>query len=278
MLSHLSLTARVSRNQQFFETYTTTLTQYGGNANFHFDHRFLGSLTFSVGVVDSATQAGNTGANLVSSVNFSRKLYGWDVDAGFDYSQQMQTLLAIYMTSSYGYGTRFKRRLNDTMVISGGFTGRHSGMSSQEGSSNHSESFTGGIGLGRIAANANYSQSSGISVLTPQGLVPIPSSVPTPVILEPTLYSGRSYGFGGSATFRRLVGTISYANAYSDTRGSHASVFQTRMLTSRVEWRMRKLFINGGFTRFEQGVSGLNTMPTTINSYYIGISRWFNVF
>jgi hypothetical protein len=40
---------------------------------------------------------------------------------------------------------------------------------------------------------------------------------------------------------------------------------------------MRKLNIEGNFTRFQQSVqTGL--VPAEVNSYYVRISRWFNVF
>lgn len=279
VFSHLSVTGRWSRSQQYFNGDSHTIEQYGGTANFRYAQRFLGSLTFSVGVVDSATQLGNTGASLISDVNFSRRLHGWDVDASFNYAQQVQTLLAIYMTSSYGYGARARRRFNDRLTVSGGFSGRHSGMTPQEGTSNHSESFSGGLGYGRYAVSGNYSRSSGISVLTPQGLVAIPSGVPAPLVAQQTLYNASSFGIGGGATVKRLNVSLSYANAHSQVQDvARASSFKTKMLTGRLEYRLRKMYLNSGFTRFQQDFGAGRSRPTDINTYFIGISRWFNVF
>ena len=277
LLSRVSLIGRWSRNQQFLEDGTRTLTQYGGNANFNFAHRLLGALTFSLGVVDSATQKGNTNASLVGNVNFLRRLRGWDVSASFDYSQQVQTLDAISLTSGYGYGGQARRRFGDRLIVSGAFRGRHSGMSAQSGSGNRSESYTGSLGYGRFGANATFSQSSGISVLTPQGLVAIPDGIPISAVKLPTLYSGTSFGVGASAVFRGFNMSFSYSNAHSATSGAATSAFETRMLHGRIERRLRKMYLQGGFTRFEQGF-GFGRIPTSVNSYYIGISRWFNVF
>jgi hypothetical protein len=162
--------------------------------------------------------------------------------------------------------------------VSAAFRGRHSGINPQEGSSNRSEGFSGGFGYGRLSASATYSQSSGISVLTAQGLVAVPSNVPVSLI-QPTLFNARSFGFGGSATVKRMNISLSYANATSQVVDLvRPSSFQTRMLNGRLEYRLRKMYLNAGFTRFQQNFGVGRFAPTEQTTYFVGISRWFNVF
>ena len=42
--------------------------------------------------------------------------------------------------------------------------------------------------------------------------------------------------------------------------------------------RMRRLHILGGFDRAVQEASAVPGGPRAVNSYYVSLSRWFNVF
>ena len=45
-----------------------------------------------------------------------------------------------------------------------------------------------------------------------------------------------------------------------------------------MQYRLRKIYVNGGFTRLSQTVGTPGTAPIMVTSYYIGFSRWFNFF
>src|SRR5271166_1180139 len=103
VLKNLGIHADVDHQQQSFLGQTYSATQFGGSANFNFGHSILEGLSFSVGVVDTAQQASNTGIGFVGNVNYARKFFGWDVGGNFSSSQNVQTVMLFYTTSSYSY-------------------------------------------------------------------------------------------------------------------------------------------------------------------------------
>jgi hypothetical protein len=125
----------------------------------------------------------------------------------------------------------------------------------------------------------NYSKSTGQSILTSAGLVVLP---PTPGVPASNLilYNADSYGGGLSATpVKRLTvsGTFSRAlsNTLSDVTNSRNN---TEIFNTQVQYHLRRIGVLGGFTRFTQGVSASGTPPATANSFFIGVSRWFDFF
>ncbi len=275
--SHITANGQVNHQQQTIGDKVIDVTQYGGGVSFNYARPFLGAFSFSLGARDTASQDGNTGAGLVGNVNFARRLHGWDINANFGYSQQVETLLAMYTTSSYSYNTTLKRKFANNMYWSGSFHASHSGLTQVAGSSNYSEGFSSNLSYGRFNLNGTYSRSGGVSILTAQGLVAVPTGVPIQVVAQQVLYNARSYGFGGGATIHRWVITANYSKANSGTTGTSSQLFESRLINARLQYRVRKMYLNAGFTRFIQGLNVAN-MPSEVNSYYFGISRWFNVF
>jgi len=278
VLRNLSVQGYVNHYRQTFAGQSYAATQYGGGVNFNYVKNFLGSLSFSLGAADTANQKGNTGAGFVGTVNFSRKLRGWDVMADASYSQNVQTLLVIYTTSYYGYGTTLRRRVSARSYWSNGFRVNHSGLTRQAGSDSHSESVFTSFTYRGYALNANYSQSGGATVLTPSGLTPVPTSVPLPA--EFVLFNGKSFGIGASAQpIRRFTLTTNYSRASSETSAAgRPSSNHTDMFNTVMRWQLRKMMFNAGFTRFNQSISAAGAKPSVVNAYYIGISRWFSFF
>jgi len=277
IFSHLAVYGRVSHYEIWSPTTSRGTTQFGGNAAFNFKQRLLGALNFSVGVVDTATQEGNSGASLVGNVNFVRQIHAWEASGDFGYTQQVQTLDNVYTTSMYSYGARVRRRF-DGIYWTGSFRGTHSGLQQYEGYSSRTEGFSTSIRYGRFTVNGHYSQSSGASVLTPSGLVVVPG-VPAPLLPQPVLYNAKGYGGGlGFTPFRRCAISATYSKANSGNTGpGMASAFQSKVLNARLDYRLRKLNLEGNFTRFEQSIATA-TLPSEVNTYYIRVSRWFNIF
>jgi hypothetical protein len=278
VFSWLALYGRANHYEQRLPGDRRGLTQFSGNATFNYMRSFLGALTFSAGVIDTVTQEGNSGASLVGNVNFLRRVQSWEFGADFGYTQQVQTLFNVYTTSSYRYGTNVKRRFRGLYWI-GAFHGSHSGFTQFEGLSSSSEGFSTSFGSRRYSLNGQYSQSAGTSILTSTGLVEVPSGVPAPLLEQPILYDGKSYGGGMSfSPVRRCTISANYNRARSRTLGLETpSGFQSTILYSRLQYRFRKLSIDANFTRFEQGIT-TGSLPAVINSYYIRFSRWFTLF
>lgn len=78
--------------------------------------------------------------------------------------------------------------------------------------------------------------------------------------------------------YHRWVLSANYSKANSQTLSEVTPLnFDTRYLYARLRYRVRKMYLDAGYTRFMQGVGG-SSLPAEVNSYYVGISRWFNVF
>ncbi len=278
-LSHFGLTAQVNHQEQYFNGGSRGFTQYGGGFFTNYAHRLLGSLNFSVGANDTATQEGNSGASLYGNVNFSRRIQGWDLGANFNYSQAVQSMISVYTTSLYGYGASARHKFSNGIYWNSFFNASHSGLAQTAGSSSHAESYSTSITYRRYTVMGLYSQSAGSAILTGQGLVPIPIGIPPTLLTEPVLYEARSYGGGATATVGRLAVSLNYVRATSDTTAvTNASNNNTTLLTGRLGYRVRKLYFDAGFTHFGQSISLTGAPPGIINAYYVGVSRWFNVF
>lgn len=279
ILRYVYLTGQFSHREQTFEGRHFSITQYGGGVSTNFSRRFLGTLSFSVGANDTATQEGNSGAGLFANVNFARRFQAWEVTSNFNYTQAVQTLLAVYTTSMYGYGAGVKRKFGNDLYWGATFLGNHSGLERAEGSTSHGNTVSTYLHFRRYNLNALYSQSGGISVLTPQGLVPIPPGAPPPLLTNVLLYNAKSYGGAFGATLKRMNLSVSYGKAISDLTGSTGLLNNgSTILNTRLQYRVRKMYFDSGFTRFQQSIGTGGAPPSMINSYYVGFSRWFNVF
>lgn len=276
---YLSVQGSVTHQDASFAGQNYAVTQYSGGANFNYNRGFLGSFTLGISAVDSATQQGNDGTGVIGNINFGRRVGRWDIGASFAYSQNVSTMLVIYTTSSYNYGANLRRRFGHDLYWSGSFNGGRSGFSQQAGASSHTEGLASSMSYRRYSVSASYSESAGTAVFTPTGLVAV-SGDALPLITNTVLYNARSLGIGGSYNpIRKMTITAAYSKAVSDaTSKSSATTANTSLFNAAVRWRLRQLNVDANFTRFEQGFSTSSSRPVMLNSYSLGISRWFNVF
>jgi len=282
LLSNLSLHGNVTHSQQTFLGKVYSATTFGGSANYNLTKRFLGSLSFSFAAFDSANQEGNSALGFVGNLNFDRRIANWDVSANFSYSQNVQTLILLYTTSSYGWVANARRRLANRTYFSAGYGGSHSGLTNQPGTSNSSERVSGAMTWRTYSLNAFWSKSDGAAFFTPTGLVSVPVGLP-PSLFAPgavMLYNSKAIGGNASAVFmRRLTVSVGYADSKGSTVDPLLSTFTGSQLYNAIgQYRLRKIYINGGYTRLRQNVGTAGTAPVAVTSYYVGISRWFNFF
>ena len=268
----------MDHEEQYIAGQSFGLTQYGINANYNFARHLLKGLSVTAGVIESASQYGNSGVGLVSNVSYVRSFGGWDLQANYGYNQNTQTILAVYTTSSMLYIANLRRKLGQRFFWTVGAGGGKSGFEQQAGSGSRSEGFNTNLSWRGFTAAANYSQSEGASVLTPTGLVAVP--VPIVSANQVVVYNGRSWGYSlGATPVRRMVITGSYSRAMSDTLSqSLTSNNQTELINGQLRYQFRKMYFNAGVTWIRQSVSSLNTPPVQLTSYFFGISRWLNVF
>lgn len=276
----IGFAGHVNHRMQHYSGRDITDTQFGGNVNINYARPFLGSLIFSVGVVDSASEQGNNGAGLVGNVGFARRIRGWNTSADFSYSQNVQTLIALYTTSSFTYGASVRRKVTANSYWSASARAAHSGISQQAGSNNRSENINSIFNWRRYSFSGNYSQSFGTSILGANGQLtptqPLPGLIPADYVF----FNAKSWGGGiGVSPFRKMVVTANYSQVKSDTSAhSLASMNAGRRYDAVVEYRLRKMDFRGGFNRLQQSIGASGASPTVVNSYYFGISRWFSIF
>jgi len=129
--------------------------------------------------------------------------------------------------------------------------------------------------------NGFYNKSDGMAVLTPGGLVPVPGNLPPPIDSNAfTSYDAKGWGFNASASpIRRLAISGGYSKSSGDTIDPLVTTSTDNELINLVfQYRLRKIFVNGGYTRLSQTVGTPGTQPIMVTSYFIGFSRWFNFF
>lgn len=131
----------------------------------------------------------------------------------------------------------------------------------------------------RYDFGGSYSQSEGTAVFTSTGVL-VPTPIGSLLTDQFILFNGHSWSANASTLlFRHL----SFAAAYSQFRNSTIRLDQGVMDRGnrgnfRTEYRLRKFTFVGGYNRAWQDVSTLALGPRVVNSYYMSVLRWFNVF
>jgi len=278
---NLGVHADVSHSQQSFLGQTYSSTQFFGSANFNFEHSLLKGLSFSMGVVDTAQQANNTGLGFVGNVNYTRKFGGWDIAGNFAYSQNVQTVMLVYTTSSYSYLGSLRRRIGERTYFMAGYSGSHSGITANSGTTSSAERVWTTLMHHGYTLNGYYNKSNGMAILTANGLVPVPGNTPPPLLGNAfTSYDSRGWGLNAGGTVRQRL-TVSAG--YSKTNGHTIDPLTTvsadnELINAVMQYRLRKIFVNAGYTRLRQSVGTAGSTPIEVTSYFIGFSRWFNFF
>lgn len=254
-------------------------SRYGANANYNYSNRLFGMFYFGVGVIDTVSQFASYGTGLNATVGMSRRFGRWETAADFNYFQNLQTLGTTQVTSSYMYGGSVKRKLSDDLRVLLALRASHSGMVTVDGSGNRAESASGMIHWRRYDFGGSYSQSDGTAVFTSAGVL-----TPTPIAPLLTdqflLFNGHAWTANGSTLFFRH---LSLASSYSQFRSSTFRLNQGVLdrgnrYNFRSEYRLRKFTLVGGYNRAWQDVSTVALGPRVVNSYYMSVLRWFNVF
>jgi hypothetical protein len=255
------------------ETYFTG-TLYG-----NYRRPLFGVLNWSVSMIDNSTEEGNGNVGLNTAVSASRRFNHWETGGEFAFQQNVATMLVGYNQSDYRWSSHINRRA-DHWYWSAGFGGGQSLLTGQSGTGNHSENVFTALGNGRYSTNFNYSLSSGTSILTSNGL----QSVPLAAVLLPTssqiLFNAHSVGATATASPKRsLTLWASYSKATSSTTNvSTNSYNSTGMLSANATYHARRLGFNAGFNRFSQSITAAGAPPANVNSYYVGVNRWFSFF
>jgi hypothetical protein len=281
LLKNLGIHADVSHVHQSFLGQSYSATQFFGSANFNFDRTILKGLSFSLSVVDTAQQTSNTGLGFVGTLNYARKFSVWEVTANFSYAQNVQTVMLVYTTSSYTYLGSVRRRLGDRTYFMAGYSGAHSGITANSGTTSSAQRIWTTLMHRGYSLNAYYNKSEGMAILTANGLVPVPGNLPPPVLgPQFTSYDSKGWGFNAGATpIRQLTLSAGYSKSNGHTIDPLLTTATNNELINAVmQYRLRKIFLNAGYTRLRQSVGTPGAQPIMLTSYFIGFSRWFNFF
>src|SRR5579863_5080398 len=163
-----------------------------------------------------------------------------------------------------------------------GYTGAHSGITANSGTSSSADRIWSGFIFRGNSLNAYYNKSDGLAIFGAQGLISVPTTVPTQLLNPGSFTSYLSKGWGGSLAVnptRRLIVTASYGKSDGRTIDPMLSIYTNNtIINAQMQYRLRKVFVNGGYTQLQQSVTTPGGVPLTVSSYYAGISRWFNFF
>ena len=278
--TNLRVQGQIERRTQEYNGVSSGATDYSATASYWhyiFGGRINSAVTLQDASIDGSSQ-NSLGFNATGT--FNRKFGKWGMDASINYAQNVETLLVNYTTSQYGYGGSLRRKwgiVNWSLSAGGGSTG----LTGQSGTTSQSKSVSTGLGIGHWAnMGASYSESSGNGVLTGGGITSSPVPSPTLPATSVLLYGGKSYSYSiGSTPIHRLTLSASYAHSESNTGNSlGGSTNTTKIFTTLSQYQFRKMYFSAGFSQLTQGFTAAGTVPQTISSFYIGISRWFNFF
>jgi hypothetical protein len=249
------------------------------SATLGYNRRILHTFTMSASVVESTNQFTNNALGFIGNLNAFHAFGEWQVSGNLSYAQNVQTLLVTYTTSYYNYSGNLHRRLGRGKQVTFAYNGAHSGLNQDQGSYTYSNSGSASVALRRINFGANYTQSRGLSILTSQGIQPIQPTPGLP-LLGQIVYNGESYGASvGVTPVPRLNISASYSHAVSDTTANDIfSKNRTEIFYTQLQYRLRRVNVFAGYTRFSQGISAAGTPPGETYSYFIGVSRWLSFF
>jgi hypothetical protein len=275
----ISVTGYLNHHIRHSKQQDSENTQYGGTVSFQKLSNLLGFLRFSIGVVDTANQEGNRALGLVTNLSTMRKFGLWETTADFSYFQNTQTIFGVATTSNYSYGGMLRRKIDSSTYWSASFRESRSGLTAQAGSLNISDSFTTSLSWRRYSFSGSYSRTNGEALLEANGtLTPTPlGSLFSDYFLT---FNARSFGINASTQLLRVL-TLSgsYTNVSSSSIQKSSDMFNNGdRYSARLALRMRRLYIIGGYDRAVQTSSTVPGGPRSVNSYYVSLSRWFNIF
>jgi hypothetical protein len=269
----------VNRQMQSFAGTEFNSTRVGGTLTYSYARPLFGMLYFSFGMVNNATNGGSGNLGFVGNVSLKRQIGAWQVDTDFSYAQNVQTIIVYYTSSNYGYGGMVRRRFGVNTTWSASYRGIQTGLTQLHGYSNRSDTFMSNLTRGRYGLYGSYAKSHGTALLSSAGVL-TPTALAPVVAPDQALYNGTVYGAGGSLIpLRRMTVNVNWYRTRSDTQT--ATIFSannSERYYGQIQYNLRKLSFRAGYWRVYQGISADGRPPTTVNTYYFSIARWFNIF
>lgn len=276
---HLNFVASADHRQQSMlgtSLSANTLDEMGTYGN----ELLGGFINATAGVTQTALTAAtnSTSLGLFGNLSYTRKVGNWSFSGSGNYSRNTQTILIGITSSGHGYSAGIGRKFSAYSYWSFNVVGTKLDFSDAAGSGNFTQSYSTSLSLKHFSFSGGYGKSDGTSFLTPNGLTPVTNPVPLP--LQSVIFNGKSYSFGMSTTpIRGLVLSGSYSNTKSNTAADSAiSANSTAQLNTMLQYKVRKLWITGGYLKLQQGFTISGQPPASYSSFFVGITRWFKFF
>ncbi len=281
VMANMQVLASADRRQQTYLGQSYSADAYGGGISYwrlvwRGNFNVAASVTENTSSTSSAKELGFS-----TTVSYNKRFSdGWQAGVFGSYSQNVQTLLITYMSSFYSYGASVRRRWTK-FGWTAGANFASTGLSEQAGTTNSSQSYNSSVNYTNwIAVSGSFSKSNGNGIQTGAGLAATPTPQP---VLNPTdliIFNGNSFSFGLSSNPQRrltLAATFAKSNSDSSILGMLSSNGMSQY-NALFQYQVRKMSLNGGYSRLEQNFSTSTAPPARISSFYIGVSRWFNFF
>lgn len=269
----------VNRQVETFQGIDSTSTRAGGTLTYSYARPLFGMLYFSFGMVNNTSNDGGGSLGFVGNVSLKRRLGAWQLDSDFSYAQNVQTIISYYTSSTYTYGTLIRRRFGANGQWSASYRGIQSGLTQIPDYSNRSDTLLTTFTRGRYGLSGSYSQSHGTALLSSAGVL---NPTPLAPILAPdqALYNGRVYGAGMSLVpLKKMVINVNWYRTRSDTQTTELfSSNNSERFYGQVQYNLRKLSFRAGYWKVNQSIGANGLPPSTVNTYYFNISRWFDIF
>ncbi len=274
-----SLLATLDYRDQSYYGISAASTTVTAGAN-HWRYLWGGTISGTVDYTHTTLLTGDYSTNgFLALATYTRHLGVWTLSGSGNYSLNGQTALVGYTTSGWGYSVNASRKFSPRLSWNAGAAGSQT-LLNQTGYHFNSHTYNTGFNVGWLGATGTYSQNDGTSLLYQYGITP--PTIPILPILPVNLvaYGGHSYGGGiGLSPLRRLTITASYSKAFSNTNSQMTnSNNESESVTVRLQWQLRQLSFNAGYSKFVQGFSASGLPPSDLNTVYAGVSRWFNFF
>ena len=241
-----------------------------------------GFLTITVGATQNIIGEINApnSRGFFANTSYTRKYERWRVNGGFNYSHNTQTAFIGYTSSGYGYSAGLGRKIGTYYYWSANASVTKSRYSQGSGADTTSQNYSTSLSLKRFSVSGSFGKSDGTSILTPTGLTPITSPTPVTTPFPQIVFNAKAYSFGASTNpIHGLVLSANYSKSRSDTLADMASSLnKNASLNALLQYRLRQVWITGGYLRLQQGFSITGLPASSDSSFFIGITRWFTFF
>jgi hypothetical protein len=275
---HLNLQGWLDQRRQEVFGYELTSQLYSGGANYSRD-LFGGTLGLYAGISRYNTSAaGATQTGTTDSISYARRLEAWTTSASFHYSRNVESALAAFTQSGYGYSIGVNRVLHGWRWNFSA-AGSRNALDAQNTSATFAQNYSSSLAGTKLSFFGSYARSSGNAVQTGAGLVNSPTPVP---ILPSTLlilYGGDSYSFGTSIhpTERLNISADYLHNDYTTQNDQLSSENRVKQAQIIGDYFYRQMHFVAGYSYLYQAI-GTGGRPANFQTVFVGVTRHFDFF